>query len=105
MNEMQKSYHVTWEYCRNTMKTLRLKYEQTSVIALSRAEDIWTAVSKVLYSDGERLHFKKRGDLSELRAKQFHKEIIGRKKWIFGIPLWKSIPSCNKKRDRSLADE
>lgn len=52
MNEMQKSYHVTWEYCRNTMKTLRLKYQQPSIFALSRAEDIWTAVSKVLYSDG-----------------------------------------------------
>lgn len=40
MNEMQKSYHVTWEYCRNTMKTLRLKYQQPSIFALSRAEDI-----------------------------------------------------------------
>ena len=107
MNEMQKSYHVTWEYCRNTMKTLRLKYEQTSVIALSRAEDIWTAVSKVLYSDGERLHFKKRGDLSELRAKQFHKEIIGRvKNGFLEFRYGKvSLPVIRKETDLWLMDE
>ena len=107
MNEMQETYHVTWEYCRNTMKTLRLKYEQTSVIALSRAEDIWTVVSKVLYSDGERLHFKKRGDLPELRAKQFHKEIIGRVKngsleFRYGKV---SLPVIRKETDLWLMDE
>lgn len=107
MNEMQEEYHITWEYCRNTMKTLRLKYEQTSVIALSRAEDIWAAVSKVLYSDGERLHFKKRGDLPELRAKQFHKEIIGRVKngsleFRYGKV---SLPVIRKETDLWLMDE
>lgn len=77
MNEMQEVYHVTWDHCRNAMKDLRLKYQQTSIVALSRAEDIWVAVSKILYSDGERLHFKKRGELLELRAKQIHRGIVG----------------------------
>lgn len=107
MNEMQETYHVTWEYCRNTMKTLRLKYGQTSVIALSRAEDIWGAVSNVLYSDGERLHFKKRGDLPELRAKQFHKEIIGHiKNGSLEFRYGKlSISVKRKEKDHWLMDE
>ena len=107
MNEMQKSYHVTWEYCRNTMKTLRLKYQQPSIFALSRAEDIWTAVSKVLYSDGDRLHFKKRGDLPELRAKQIHRGIVGSmKNGSLGFHYGKlTFPVKRKEKDFWLMDE
>ena len=107
MKEIQKTYHVTWEYCRNTMKTLRLKYQQPSIFALSRAEDIWTAVSKVLYSDGDRLHFKKRGDLPELRAKQIHRGIVGSmKNGSLGFHYGKlTFPVKRKEKDFWLMDE
>lgn len=68
MKEMQEAYQVTWDFCRKTMEHLRLSYGQPSIFALSRAEDVWSAVSKVLYSDGESIHFRKRGQLPELRA-------------------------------------
>ena len=61
MKEMQEAYQVTWDFCRKTMEHLRLSYGQPSIFALSRAEDVWSAVSKVLYSDGDSLHFRKRG--------------------------------------------
>lgn len=74
--EMQDTYHVTWDFCRKTMEELRLQYKTDSIFALSRAEDIWTAVSKVLYSNGMRLRFKKRGELPEIRAKQRSRGLI-----------------------------
>lgn len=75
MKEMQETYQVTWNFCRKTMEHLRLSYGQPSIFALSRAEDVWSAVSKVLYSDGESLYFRKRGQLPELRAKQSNRGI------------------------------
>lgn len=74
--EMQDTYHVTWDFCRKTMEELRLQYKIDSVFALSRAEDVWAAVSKVLYSNGMRLHFKKRGELPEIRAKQRNRGLV-----------------------------
>ena len=76
MKEMQEAYQVTWDFCRKTMEHLRLSYGQPSIFALSRAEDVWSAVSKVLYSDGDSLHFRKRGQLPELRAKQSNRGIL-----------------------------
>lgn len=76
MKEMQEDYQVTWDFCRKTMEHLRLSYGQPSIFALSRAEDVWSAVSKVLYSDGDSLHFRKRGQLPEMRAKQSNRGIL-----------------------------
>ena len=58
--------------CRNCME----KYHLQSIFALSRAEDIWAAIETILYSSGRRLHFKKRGDLPEIRAKQSTRGLV-----------------------------
>ena len=58
--------------CRNCME----KYHLQSIFALSRAEDIWAAIETVLYSSGRRLHFKKRGDLPEIRTKQSTRGLV-----------------------------
>ena len=42
----------------------------------SRAEDIWAAIETILYSSGRKLHFKKRGDLPEIRAKQSTRGLV-----------------------------
>ena len=76
MTEMQEFYHVTWEFCRKQMESLKEDYGVPSVFALTRAEDIWHSVEKVLYSDGKHLHFRKRGDLPEIRAKQASRAIV-----------------------------
>lgn len=76
MSEMQDFYHVTWEYCRKQMESIRIQYTVDSIFALSRAEDIWQSAEKVLYSDGQSLHFRKRGDLPEIRAKQANRGIV-----------------------------
>lgn len=76
MTEMQKSYHVTWEFCRKSMIEINQKYNINSIFALSKAEDVWQAVEKCLFSDGKAIHFKKRGDYPEIRAKQANRGIV-----------------------------
>ena len=76
MAQMQDRYHVTWDFCRTKMMELKDQYKIPSIFALSRAEDIWQAVETTLYANGKSLHFKKRGDLPEIRAKQCNRGIV-----------------------------
>ena len=76
MSAMQKAYHVTWDDARKYMMYLKDQAGVSSVFALTRAEDIWSGVEKVLFGRAKKLHFKKRGDLPELRAKQNKVAII-----------------------------
>lgn len=76
MDDMQKLYHVTWGFCRKSMIEINRKYKINSIFALSKAEDIWQAVEKCLYSGGHTIHFKKYGDYPEIRAKQANRGII-----------------------------
>lgn len=76
MKEMQKQYDVTWDYCRTSMIPIGKKYAIDAVFALTKAEDVFRGIEKCLYSDGETIHFKKRGDLPCIRAKQTKCAII-----------------------------
>ena len=76
MNKMRESYQVTWDFCRTKMMELKETYHLQSIFALSRAEDIWAAIETILYSSGRKLHFKKRGDLPEIRAKQSTRGLV-----------------------------
>ena len=76
MNQMRESYQVTWDFCRTKMMELKEKYHLQSIFALSSAEDIWAAIETILYSSGRKLHFKKRGDLPEIRAKQSTRGLV-----------------------------
>ena len=75
MKAMQDEYGVSWDYCRKAMIPIGKKYGLPSVFALTRAEDIWRGVEKVLYEDGRMIHFQRRGDLPILRAKQIERMI------------------------------
>jgi len=76
MSQMQEDYNVTWDYCRTSMIPIKDKYGIDSVFALTKAEDIWRAVEKCLFSDGETIHFAKWGDLPCIRAKQNNRGIV-----------------------------
>ncbi len=107
MAEMQTSYNVTWDFCRKTMEQICQTCNGNSIFLLSRAEDVWSAVEKVLYSNGKALHFKKRGDLPELRAKQANRCIIITEKdggLIFKYAR-KGIPYKRNPKDLWLMDE
>lgn len=52
------------------------KYGLNAIFALTKAEDIWKAIEKCLYSDGNAIHFSKREDLPSIRAKQSNRGII-----------------------------
>ena len=74
--KLQKQYNVTWEFCRTTMIPIGKKYGLGAIFALTKAEDIWRAIEKCLYSDGNAIHFSKREDLPNIRAKQSNRGII-----------------------------
>lgn len=75
LNEMQKQYNVTWDYCRTAMMPIGKKYGIDAVFALTKAEDIWRGVEKCLYGNGNTIHFSKYGDLPCIRAKQINRGI------------------------------
>lgn len=76
LNALHEKYNVTWDVARKIAETRGKYYDVPSVFALSCAEDVWSGVEKVLYSNGQKLHFKKRGDLCSIRAKQITNGII-----------------------------
>ena len=75
LNEMQKAYHVTWDFCRTSMIPIGKKYGIGAVFALTKAEDVWRGMEKCLYENGKTLHFSKYGELSCIRAKQINRGI------------------------------
>lgn len=76
MKKLQEKYNVTWDFCRRSMIEINKTYKINSIFALSKAEDVWSAVEKCLYSDGKSMHFKKYGDYPEIRAKQPNRGIV-----------------------------
>ena len=75
LNEMQKIYNVTWDYCRTSMIPIGKKYGIDAVFALTKAEDVWRGMEKCLYGNGNTVHFSKHGDLPCIRAKQISRGI------------------------------
>ena len=75
LNEMQKAYNITWEYCRTSMIPIGKKYGVDAVFALTKAEDIWRGIEKCLYGNGNAIHFSKYGELPCIRAKQINRGI------------------------------
>ncbi len=75
LNEMQKTYNVTWDYCRRTMILIGKKYGVDAVFALTKAEDVWRGIEKCLYGNGNAIHFSKYGELPCIRAKQINRGI------------------------------
>ena len=75
LNEMQKAYNITWEYCRTSMIPIGKKYGVDAVFALTKAEDIWRGIEKCLYGNGNAIHFARYGELPCIRAKQINRGI------------------------------
>ena len=75
LDDMQKAYNVTWDFCRTSMIPIGKKYNINAVFALTKAEDVWRGVEKCLYNDGKTIHFSKCGELPCIRAKQINRGI------------------------------
>ena len=76
LNDMQKSYNVTWDFCRRSMMYIGEKYNIGSIFALTKAENIWQGMERCLYNNGETIHFSKYGELPCIRAKQINRGIL-----------------------------
>ena len=59
LNEMQKEYNITWDYCRTSMISIGKKYGIDAVFALTKAEDVWQGMEKCLYNNGNTVQFSK----------------------------------------------
>ena len=75
LNEMQKQYNITWDFCRSSMIPIGKKYGIDAVFALTKAEDVWRGMEKCLYGNGKLLHFSRYGELPCIRAKQINRGI------------------------------
>ena len=75
LNDMQKSYNVTWNFCRTSMIPIGKKYGIDAVFALTKAEDVWRGIEKCIYDNGKTIHFSKYEDLPCIRAKQINRGI------------------------------
>ena len=76
MSAIQKEYGVTFADARRIAASAPGSDMAGSIFVLARCEDIWAACEKVLYGSGRRLHFRKRGDLPAIRAKQPERGIV-----------------------------
>ena len=108
MDAMQQEYGITFNALLDYMNERANEYYIDSIFAKTRAEDIWKAVESIIYRDGKTLHFKKRGDLPVIRAKQTERGITLKVKngrlelgFIDLNPFHLDIPSD----DRFLQDE
>ena len=105
LNEMQKSYNVTWDYCRKSMIPIGKKYGVDAIFALTKAEDVWRGMEKCVYGNGRTIHFSKYGELPCIRAKQINRGIpISVKKNRLQFKLGKTTFGIQAD-DRFLADE
>ena len=76
LNYLIKLYKLTFEDVRLLSIEISKKYNLGSIYVLTEIENIYKGIEKVLYSDGKQLHFKKKGNLPTLRAKQSNRGII-----------------------------
>ena len=105
LNDMQKAYKVTWDYCRTSMIPIGKKYGIDAIFALAKAEDVWRGMEKCLYGNGKMLHFSKYGELPCIRAKQVNRGIpISVKNDVLRFKLGKSVFGI-KVKDRFQKDE
>ena len=75
LDDMKKSYNVTWDFCRASMIPIGKKYSIDAVFALTKAEYVWRGMEKCLYGNGKTLHLSKYGQLPCIRAKQINRGI------------------------------
>lgn len=76
MTAMQEQYGLTEKSVYELTRDKASAFGVGSIFGLTRGEDIWAGCEKVLFEDGHRLHFRKRGDLPIIRAKQSCRGIV-----------------------------
>ena len=105
MTAMQENCNVTWEFCRKQMEEIGKNSIVPSVWLLSAAEDVWKGVEAVLFRDGKRLHFRRKGDNPVLRGKQFDRCLVLKLvdgKLQFSAPLAASPATIHKEYAATL---
>ena len=56
LNDMQKEFNDTWDFCRTSMILIGKKYGIDAIFALTKAEDVWRGMEKCLYGNGKMLY-------------------------------------------------
>ena len=78
MKAMQREYRLTWNDCREAGIRLTPRFAVPSIFALTKAEDVWKAISRQLNDGVARftpIKFRSRFDWATMRAKQIERGI------------------------------
>lgn len=109
MNGMQKQFGITQTDVFALAAQVSKDCGIPSVLARTRAEDIWKGIEKILFSDGKALHFRKRGDLPAMRAKEAGRIIIPKMnaagELVITMSGFEPMPLLISKKDRFLQEE
>lgn len=77
-SELRDSYNVTFDFARNYGAELREKkfHLPDAVTVWSVCEMAWNTMEKIMFSDGKKPYFYKKGDLITFQGKQAERSII-----------------------------
>lgn len=76
MKAVQERFGITSKDVANLTQGRAEAYNVGTIFADSRGKAIWQACESILYRNGKRLHFRKRGDLPIIKAKEIGRGII-----------------------------
>ena len=110
MSAMQKKFGITHDDVRKLMQQAEKDYSIPSVIASTRGDDIWNGIEKVLFAEGKSLHFRKRGDLPVMRAREIGRIIVLKvddkeERLVVCMQGFPAMPAAVPAKDRYLQDE
>ncbi len=110
LSAMRKEAKLSLYECYTVANSIRKKYDGVNAsFAYSIGDAVWASVSAVLFGDGEKLHFAKRGELPSLRGRMRDRDIIiglkenGRIEVFFGKTEIK-LGHCDDYQSRTLAE-
>ena len=78
LENLRIQFHLTKDDLNKKQKELGKTEDYSyisSVFKLSKAEDIWYGMEKVLFGNGKQLHYKQSNELPMIKAKQFNRGI------------------------------
>ena len=76
MSAMQRKFGVTKTCLKKLMMQASKDYNFPTVFALTRTDELWKGVEKVLYQGAKDLHFRQFEDFPVMKAKQYDRAIV-----------------------------
>ena len=76
LNDMIDKAGLSKTECIKEMRQIASSFRIPGIFGVTKAEDIWSGIEKVLYSNGDDIHFTPYAELPTLRAKEASRGIV-----------------------------